>query len=125
MPFTPCLDVTLRVAAVPAAAKAALRLQAEFIELARDPHRWTFRYVRADVRDDALIVRALLLEPIEELYETGPPQAGEPPAADALLRLLKANCPTWRALEVSRRSFSCDVERVHRRYWTDGAMQPR
>jgi hypothetical protein len=125
VPFTPCLDVTLHVAAVPTAAKAALRLQAEFIELARDPHRWTFRYVSADIEGDTLIVRALLLEPIEDLYDAAPSPDGELPAADVLLGLLNANCPTWRSLEVGRRHVGSTVRRVRRRYWTDGAVPVR
>jgi hypothetical protein len=120
LPFTPCLDVTLRVAAVPAAAQAALRLQSDFTELARDPHQWAFRYVRAEARDGALVVRALLLEPVDDLY--GPdvdPQRGEQAATDVLLELLNAHCPAWRALNVGEQRISADARRVRRRYWTD------
>jgi hypothetical protein len=118
MPFTLCLDVTLRVAAIPGAAKAALRLQSELTELARDPHRWPFRYVRADADGDTLVVTALLLEPIAELYDAGATEGGEPEGTDVLLTLLSANCSTWRALDVGERRISADAHRVRRRYWT-------
>jgi hypothetical protein len=120
MPFTLCLDVTLRVAAIAGAEKTALRLQSEFTELARDPHRWPFRYVRADTDDhDVLVVRALLLEPLEELYGIAAPASGaDLVATDVLLELLSANCSTWRALDVTRRHVSGHAHRVRRRYWT-------
>ncbi|MCW2994798.1 MAG: hypothetical protein JWQ18_2293 [Conexibacter sp.] len=124
MPFTPCLDVTLRVAAVPAAAKAALRLQSEFTELARDPHRWPFRSVRADAEGDVLTVRALLLEPIGDLYGTPAPEGRELAPADVLVALLRANCPSWRALDPGEEQISVHAQRVHRRYWTGGAAPP-
>ena len=120
MPFTLCLDVTLRVAAIAGADKTALRLQSEFTELARDPHRWPFRYVRAETDDDdVLVVRALLLEPIGELYGVAAPVAGgDLVATDVLLALLSANCSTWRALDVGPRDVSGHAVRVRRRYWT-------
>lgn len=126
MPFTPCLDVTLRVAAVPAAATAALRLQSEFTELARDPHRWPFRSMRADGEGEVLTVRALLLEPIEDLYGTGPaaPAGREPVPADVLVALLHASCPSWRALDVDPERITARAVRVHRRFWTGGATTP-
>jgi hypothetical protein len=127
MPFTLCLDVTLRVAAIPGAERTALRLQSEFTELARDPHRWPFRYVRADGDgdDDVLVVRALLLEPIEELYGVDAVAAnGELVATDVLLALLDANCSTWRALDVGSRRVSASTHRVRRRYWTGEAAGP-
>jgi hypothetical protein len=122
LPFTPCLDVTLRVASVPAAAQAALRLTSDFVELARDPHRWAFRSLRADAEDGDLVVRALLLEPLEDLYGE---QAGllegddELAATDVLLQLLNANCPAWRALDVGDGRVSSSILRVRRRYWTE------
>jgi len=123
LPFTLCLDVTLRVAAVPAAAKAALRLQSEFTELARDPHRWSFRSLRADADGEVLVVRALLLEPIEDLYDAEPPVGRELQPTDVLLHLLGANCPTWRALEVDPEAVSAKVLRVRRRFWTGGSAR--
>jgi hypothetical protein len=112
LPFTPCLDVTLRVASVPAAPQAALRLQADFVELSRDPHRWAFRYVHAEVEAGDLVVRALLLEPIEDLY------GADAEAVDVVLRLLNANCPAWRALDVGEQRVRAHARRVRRRYWT-------
>ena len=120
MPFTPCLDVTLRVASVPAAPQAALRLEADFVELARDPHRWPFRHLHAAADGEALVVHALLLEPLDELYDTDltdtVPEAAAP---DVVLALLNANCPAWRALEVGGRRVSAETQRVFRRIWTE------
>jgi hypothetical protein len=132
MPFTLCLDVTLRVAAIQGAARTALRLQSEITELARDPHRWPFRYVRADVDEDdrsVLVVRALLLEPLAELYgavggAAAPAGSGEPDATDVLLALLDAHCPTWHGLDVDERRISTRTHRVRRRYWTGERAGP-
>lgn len=121
MPFTPCLDVTLRVAAVPAAPQAALRLESDFVELARDPHRWAFRSLRAEVEGADLVVHALLLEPLEDLY--GEQAAGldgpDLVATDVLLQLLHANCPSWRALDIGKQRVSSLTRHVRRRYWTE------
>jgi hypothetical protein len=120
LPFTPCLDVTLRVASVPAAPQAALRLESDFVELARDPHRWAFRSLRAEVEGADLVVRALLLEPLEDLYGAlAGVHGGDLAATDVLLQLLNANCPAWRALEVGDRRVSAEARRVRRRYWTE------
>jgi hypothetical protein len=119
LPFTPCLDVTLRVPAVPAASQAALRLEADFVELARDPHRWAFRSLHAEVEDGDLVVRATLLEPLEDLYGVDPED--DPPeqaATDVVLALLNANCPAWRALDVRDQRVSAHTRRVHRRFFT-------
>jgi hypothetical protein len=127
MPFTLCLDVTLRVGAITGAAKTALRLQSEITELARDPHQWPFRYVRADVDEDGdvLVVRALLLERLEELYGAGTASAsGELLATDVVLALLHANCATWRGLDVGDRRISVQTHRVRRRYWTGERAGP-
>jgi hypothetical protein len=123
LPFTPCLDVTLRVSSVHAAPQAALRLEADFVELARDPHRWPFRSLRADVEDGDLVIRALLLEPLEDLYGAlagldGTDRA-DLAATDVLLQLLNANCPAWRALDVGDQRVSSYTRRVRRRFWTD------
>ena len=120
MPFTPCVDVTLRVASVPAAEQAALRLTSDFVELARDPQHWAFRSLHADVDDGGLVVRATLLEPLEDVYGIVP-EDGDPElaAADVVLALLNANCPAWRALEVGQQRVSADIRRVRRRYWTE------
>jgi hypothetical protein len=120
LPFTPCLDVTLRVASVHAAPQAALRLEADFVELARDPHRWPFRSLRAEVEDGDLVVHALLLEPLEDLYGALADLDGTDLAAtDVLLQLLNANCPAWRALDVGDQRVSSYTRRVRRRFWTD------
>lgn len=122
MPFTPCLDVTLRVPAVPAAERAARRLDADFAELARDPHRWAFRSLRAEVQDGDLLVHATLLEPLEELYGVDPGDGRpEQAAADVVLALLNANCAAWRALDVRDRRVSADARRVRRRFFTASA----
>jgi hypothetical protein len=119
LPFTPCLDVTLRVASVPSAPQAALRLEADFVELARDPHRWAFRSLHAEVQDGDLLVHATLLEPLEDLYGIEP-DGGHPEqaAADVVLALLNANCPAWRALDVRDQRVSAHTRRVRRRFWT-------
>jgi hypothetical protein len=118
VPFTLCLDVTLRVAAVPSSAAAAARLQADFTELARDPHHWAFRYVRAECDADELVVRALLLEPIEDLYGADHASPGDVAASDVVLRLLNAHSEGWRELEVGDRPMRAQCHRVRRRYWT-------
>ena len=120
MPFTPCLDVTLRVGPVPAAPQAALRLEADFVELARDPHRWPFRHMHAAADDEAVVVHALLLEPLEELYDI----AADATGADVVLALLNANCPAWRALEVGAGRVSSETRHVHRRIWTESPEPP-
>jgi hypothetical protein len=120
LPFTPCLDVSLRVTSVASAPQAAFRLQADFVELARDPHRWPFRHLHAETREGDLVVRALLLEPLEELYGADVASDGaEAAATDVVLALLNANCPAWRALEVGAQRVSADARRVHRRIWTE------
>jgi hypothetical protein len=122
LPFTPCLDVTLRVPSVPAVAQAALRLEADFVELARDPHRWAFRSLHAEVEDDDLVVRATLLEPLADHYDID--LGGDQPeqaATDVVLALLNANCPAWRALDVRDQRVSAHTRRVHRRFWTRSA----
>jgi len=120
LPFTACLDVTLRVPSVPAAAQAALRLEADFVELSRDPHRWAFRSLHAEDEDGVLVVRATLLEPLEDLYGIEP-DAGHPEqaATDVVLALLNANCPAWRALDVRDQRVSAHTRRVRRRFWTE------
>jgi hypothetical protein len=119
LPFTPCLDVTLRVASVPAAPQAALRLEADFVELARDPHRWPFRHLHAAADGEALLVHALLLEPLRELYGADvADEDAEAAAADVVLALLNANCPSWRALEIGTRRVGAEAHRVRRRIWT-------
>jgi hypothetical protein len=121
LPFTLCLDVTLRVAAVPAAAAAASRLQVEFTELARDPRRWPFRYLRAESDADELVVRALLLEPIEDLYGADETADADLAASDVVLELLNAHSEGWRDLDVGDRPMRANCQRVRRRYWTDSA----
>lgn len=119
MPFTPCLDVTLRVPAVPAASRAAARLEADFAELSRDPQRWAFRSLHAEVEDGDLVVHATLLEPLEDLYDVDPDDAHpEHAATDVVLALLNANCPAWRALDVRDQRVSAHTQRVHRRFFT-------
>ena len=120
LPFTPCLDVTLRVRSVPAVAQAALRLEADFVELSRDPQRWAFRSLHAEVEDGDLVVRATLLEPLEDLYDVDPgDERPEQAATDVVLALLNANCPAWRALDVRDQRVSAHTRRVRRRFWTD------
>jgi hypothetical protein len=119
LPFTPCLDVTLRVPAVPAASRAAARLEADFAELSRDPQRWAFRSLHAEVEDGDLVVHATLLEPLEDLYDVDPDDAHpEQAATDVVLALLNANCPAWRALDVRDQRVSAHTQRVHRRFFT-------
>jgi hypothetical protein len=119
LPFTPCLDVTLRVPAVPSAHQAALRLEADFVELSRDPHRWAFRSLHAEVEDGDLVVHATLLEPLEDLYGIEPEDdRPEQAATDVVLALLNANCPAWRALDVGDTRVSAHTRRVRRRFWT-------
>jgi len=119
LPFTPCLDVTLRVPAVPAAPQAALRLEADFVELSRDPHRWAFRSLHAEVEDGDLVVHATLLEPLEDLYGVDPDgDQPEQAATDVVLALLNANCPAWRALDVRDQRVSAHTRRVRRRFFT-------
>jgi hypothetical protein len=120
LPFTPCLDVTLRVGSVPAAPQAALRLEADFVELARDPHRWPFRHMHAAADGEAVVVRAVLLEPLDELYDI----AADATGADVVLALLNANCPAWRALEVGAARVSAETRHVHRRIWTETPAPP-
>jgi hypothetical protein len=123
LPFTPCLDVTLRVPSVPAAPRAAQRLEADFALLARDPQQWAFRSLRAEVEDGDLVVRATLLEPLEDLYDVGGGDEGpEQMATDVVLALLNANCPAWRALEVPDGRVSAHTRRVRRRFWTTGGL---
>jgi hypothetical protein len=119
LPFTPCLDVTLRVPSVAAAAHWALRLEADFVELSRDPQRWAFRSLHAEASDGDLVVRATLLEPLEDLYGVAP-ESDEPElaATDVVLALLNANCPAWRALDVGEQRVSAHTRRVNRRFWT-------
>lgn len=119
LPFTPCLDVTLRVLSVPAAPQAALRLEADFVELSRDPHRWAFRSLHAEVQDGDLVVHATLLEPLEDLYGVeSEDDRPEEAATDVVLALLNANCPAWRALDVRGQRVSAHTRRVHKRFWT-------
>ena len=123
LPFTPCLDVTLRVAAVPATARAAVRLQAELTELGQDPRLWALRTFAAKAEDGDLVVRARLLEPIDDLY--GAEDYGELVATDLVLELLNKHCATWRALEVGDRPLRAETRRVHRRFWTRGEADQR
>lgn len=122
MPFTPCLDVTLRVPAVPAATQAARRLQDDFAQLSRNPRRWAFRSLHAEVEDGDLVVHATLLEPLEDVYgiNTGDEQP-EQMATDVVLALLNANCPAWRALDVRDQRVSAHTQRVRRRFFTASA----
>jgi hypothetical protein len=122
LPFTPCLDVTLRVPAVPRAARVAQRLEADFAELSRDPRRWAFRSLHAEAEDGDLVVRATLLEPLEDLYDVDPgDERPEQAATDVVLALLNANCPAWRGLDVRDQRVSAHTRRVHRRFWTRSA----
>jgi hypothetical protein len=123
LPFTLCLDVTLRVAAVPTTARTAARLQDELSELARDPRRWAFRSISAAAEGDELVIRARLLEPIEDLYGADPEAPGDLVATDVVLELLNRHCPAWRALEVGDRPIRADTQRVRRRFWTAGFDQ--
>jgi hypothetical protein len=123
LPFTLCLDVTLRVAAVPTTARTAARLQDELSELAQDPRRWAFRSIAATAEGDELVVRARLLEPIEDLYGADPEAPGDLVATDVVLELLNRHCPAWRALEVGDRPIRADTQRVRRRFWTAGIDQ--
>jgi hypothetical protein len=121
LPFTLCLDVTLRVAAVPTTARAAVRLQDELAELAEDPRRWPFRTFSAGVEDGDLVVRARLLEPIDDLYDADLVDLqGELVATDLVLELLNKHCAAWRALEVGDRPLRAETRRVRRRFWTRG-----
>jgi hypothetical protein len=121
VPFTLCLDVTLRVEAAPRAAETAQRLSDEFAELALAPARWPFRYLSAHAEGDDLVVCARLLEPIEELYGADPAAQSEHAATDVLLELLNAHCPAWRAADVGDRPLRWTCERARRRYWTSAA----
>ncbi|WCB96428.1 hypothetical protein DSM104299_05187 [Baekduia alba] len=123
MPFTLCLDVTLHVAAVPTTATVAVRLQAELTELAEDPRRWALRSITVTAEGGDLVVRARLLEPIEDLYGADPDAPGDLVAADVVLELLNRHCPTWRALEIGERPISAHTQRVRRRFWTAGDDQ--
>lgn len=127
MPFTLCLDVTLRVAAVPRAAEAAQRLQADFTELAQDARNWPFRAMKALAEGDVLVVRASLLEPIEDFYgaDARGRAHGEVVAADVVLRMLNAHCAQWRALEVGDRPVRAHTQRVRRRFWTGPLRDPQ
>jgi hypothetical protein len=118
VPFTPCLDVTLRVAAVPATARTALRLQAELVSLAQDPRRWAFQSFTAEAEGGDLVVRARLLEPIEDLYAADPEAPGDVSAPDVVLELLNRHCAAWRALDVGDRPLRTETHRARRRFWT-------
>lgn len=123
LPFTPCLDVTLRVPSVAAAPEAARRLEADFAALSRDPRQWAFRSLRAEVEDGDLLVRVTLLEPLEDLYDVAPDdERPEQAATDVVLALLNANCPAWRALDVRDQRVSAHTRRVRRRFWTTGGL---
>lgn len=119
MPFTPCLDVILRVAAVPATARTAMRLQEELTALAQDPRRWAFRSISAQADGHDLVVYARLLEPIEDLYSADPETPGDISAPDVVLELLNRHCAAWRALDVGDRPLRSETQRVRRRFWTD------
>jgi hypothetical protein len=118
LPFTLCLDVTLRVAAVPATARAAARLRAELTELAGDPRHWALRTFTAEAEDGDLVVHARLLEPIDDLY--GIDVHGDLVASDLVLELLNKHCATWRALDIGDRPLRAQTRRVRRRFWTHG-----
>ncbi|HMJ34410.1 MAG TPA: hypothetical protein VK501_10880 [Baekduia sp.] len=118
MPFTLCLDVTLRVEAAPRAAETARRLTEEFAALGRIPGLWAFRYLGAQADGADLLVSARLLEPVEELYGADPDRDGEHAPADVVLRLLNAHCATWRSADVGDRPLRWSSERVRRRVWT-------
>jgi hypothetical protein len=119
LPFTPCLDVILRVSAVPATGRTALRLQDELTALAEDPRRWAFRSITAGADGDDLVVHARLLEPIEDLYSADPDTPGDVSAPDVVLALLNRHCAAWRALDVGDRPLRSETTRVRRRFWTD------
>jgi hypothetical protein len=119
LPFTPCLDVILRVSAVPATARTAVRLQNELTTLAEDPRRWAFRSISARAEADDLVVHARLLEPIEDLYSADPDTPGDVSAPDVVLELLNRHCAAWRALDVGDRPLRTETQRVRRRFWTD------
>jgi hypothetical protein len=120
LPFTPCLDVTLRVASVPRAAHAAALLQEEIDALAADPRRWALRAITAEAEAGDLVVRARLLEPIEDFYGADPEEPGELVAVDVVLELLNRHCAAWRALDVGDRPLRTHTHRVPRRFWTAG-----
>jgi hypothetical protein len=120
LPFTLCLDVTLRVAAVPRTAPTAARLQAEIDVLGQDPRHWAFRSITARAEGGDLVVNARLLEPIEDLYEAGAETPGGPGATDLVLALLAHHCAVWRALAVGERPLHAETRRVRRRFWTHG-----
>lgn len=125
MPFTPCLDVTLRVAAVPATARTAARLQEELAALADDPRHWALRTFTAEADGDDLVVRARLLEPIEDLYAADPEAPGDVSATDVVLELLNRHCAAWRKLDVGERPLRSQVVRVRRRFWTAALDAPQ
>jgi hypothetical protein len=125
LPFTPCLDVILRIPAVPATARTAARLQDELATLATDPRRWAFRSFAAEADGDDLVLRARLLEPIEDLYAADPEAPGDVSATDVVLELLNRHCATWRALDIGERPPSVLVTRVRRRFWTDAMDAPQ
>lgn len=125
MPFTPCLDVILRIAAVPATARTAARLQDELTTLAADPRRWAFRSFSAEADGDVLVVHARLLEPIEDLYAADPEAPGDVSATDVVLELLNRHCAAWRALDVGERPLRGQVTRVRRRFWTEAMDAPQ
>jgi hypothetical protein len=121
VPFTLCLDVTLRVETAPRADATAQRLSEEFTELALTPARWAFRHLTAQAEGDDLVVSARLLEPIEELYGADRDAHGEHAGPDVVLELLNAHCPAWRAADVGDRPLRWTCERVRRRWWTGAA----
>jgi hypothetical protein len=125
LPFTPCLDVILRVAAVPATARIAARLQDELTTLAADPRRWAFRSFTATAEGEDLVVHARLLEPIEDLYAADPEAPGDVSATDVVLELLNRHCAAWRALDVGERPLRGEVQRVRRRFWTAAMDTPQ
>ncbi|HEY6761703.1 MAG TPA: hypothetical protein VI318_19535 [Baekduia sp.] len=125
MPFTLCLDVTLRVAACPRTAGTAARLQAELDALARDPRHWAFRAITASAEDGDLVVHARLLEPVEDLYEADPERPGGLGSTDIVLHLLARHCATWRALGTGERTLHAETRRVRRRFWTHGEADQR
>jgi len=113
VPFTLCLDVTLRVETVPRAAASAQQLSEEFTILAAEPLGWPFRYLTARSEGEDLVVRARLLEPLDELYGVDVEAHGEDVAPDLVLELLNAHCPAWRSADIGNRR--------RRRYWTGAA----
>ena len=78
------------------------------------------------MEDGELVVRARLLEPIDDLYGADLADLqGEHVAHRPRPRLLNKHCAAWRALEVGDRPLRAEVRRVRRRFWTRGEADQR